>query len=72
MTPETLTEPTPVARRRSRSQLRGRPLDDEAWAEVQRLLGDAPAQRDLLLEYLHVLNDEVGYLMLAHLRALAE
>ena len=72
MTPETLTEPTPVARRRSRSQLRGRPLDAEAWAEVQRLLGDAPAQRDLLLEYLHVLNDEVGYLTLAHLRALAE
>ncbi|WP_248623661.1 NAD(P)H-dependent oxidoreductase subunit E [Cobetia crustatorum] len=68
-----ITPPPAVAgRRRSRSQLRGRPVESEALAEIQQLLADSPPQRDLLLEYLHDLNDHVGYLTLRHLRALAE
>ncbi|MDZ7708801.1 MAG: NAD(P)H-dependent oxidoreductase subunit E [Roseovarius sp.] len=51
---------------------KGRQLDDTAWDEVRALLGDAPRRRDLLIEYLHLIQDEYGHLSAAHLRALAE
>jgi formate dehydrogenase len=51
---------------------KGRQLDDAAWAEVQALLGDGPRRRDLLIEYLHLIQDAHGCLSAAHLRALAE
>jgi formate dehydrogenase len=51
---------------------KGRQLDDEALAEVRRLLGDRPRRRDLLIEHLHLIQDEHGHLSAAHLRALAE
>ena len=51
---------------------KGRQLDDAAWAEVRGLLGDAPRRRDLLIEFLHLIQDTYGCLSAAHLRALAE
>ncbi|MBK46092.1 MAG: NADH-quinone oxidoreductase subunit F [Roseovarius sp.] len=51
---------------------KGRQLDDTAWEEVRALLGDAPRRRDLLIEYLHLVQDRFGHLSAAHLRALAE
>ncbi|MEQ9261012.1 MAG: NAD(P)H-dependent oxidoreductase subunit E [Roseovarius sp.] len=51
---------------------KGRQLDDQAWQEVRALLGDGPRRRDLLIEYLHLIQDEYGHLSAAHLRALAE
>jgi len=51
---------------------KGRQLDDRPWEEVRALLGDAPRRRDLLIEYLHLIQDEYGHLSAAHLRALAE
>ncbi len=51
---------------------KGRQLDDQAWAEVKALLGAAPYRRDLLIEYLHLIQDQYGCLSAAHLRALAE
>jgi formate dehydrogenase len=51
---------------------KGRQLEDRAWEEVRALLGDAPRRRDLLIEYLHLIQDEYGHLSAAHLRALAE
>ena len=51
---------------------KGRQLEDQAWAEVQALLGDAPRRRDLLIEYLHLIQDKFGHLSAGHLRALAE
>src|SRR6056297_410314 len=51
---------------------KGRQLDDQAWDEVRALLGDGPRRRDLLIEYLHLIQDEYGHLSAAHLRALAE
>ncbi len=51
---------------------KGRQLDDAAWAEVQALLGDRPRRRDLLIEFLHLIQDAYGCLSAAHLRALAE
>ena len=51
---------------------KGRQLDDEALAEVRALLGDKPRRRDLLIEHLHLIQDEYGHLAARHLRALAE
>ncbi|MHA6262650.1 NAD(P)H-dependent oxidoreductase subunit E [Arenibacterium sp. CAU 1754] len=51
---------------------KGRQLDDAAWDQVRALLGDAPRRRDLLIEHLHLIQDEYGHLSAAHLRALAE
>lgn len=51
---------------------KGRQLEDQPWQEVQELLGDAPRRRDLLIEYLHLIQDRFGHLSSAHLRALAE
>ncbi len=51
---------------------KGRQLEDQAWEEVRDLLGDAPRRRDLLIEYLHLIQDKSGHLSAAHLRALAE
>lgn len=36
------------------------------------MLGDRPRRRDLLIEFLHLVQDEYGHLSAAHLRALAE
>ena len=51
---------------------KGRQLDDVAWEDVRALLGDRPRRRDLLIEYLHLIQDAYGHLGAAHLRALAE
>ena len=58
-------------RRRDRGP-KGRPLDDSALAEVRALLGDRPRRRDLLIEFLHLIQDEYRCLSARHLRALAE
>ncbi len=51
---------------------KGRQLEDAAMAEVQSLIGDMPVRRDLLIEYLHLIQDKHRCLSAAHLRALAE
>ncbi|MBW4983068.1 NAD(P)H-dependent oxidoreductase subunit E [Mameliella sp. CS4] len=51
---------------------KGRQVDDTAQAEVRALLGDRPRNRDLLIEFLHLVQDEYGHLSAAHMRALAE
>lgn len=51
---------------------KGRQLDDQAWEEVKALLGDRPRRRDLLIEFLHLIQDKYRCLSAAHLRALAE
>jgi len=51
---------------------KGRQIDDAAWAEVKALLGDQPRRSDLLIEFLHLIQDAYGHLSAAHLRALAE
>ena len=50
---------------------KGRGLDDRALADVRALLGSRPRQRDLLIEFLHLIQDKHGCLSAAHLRALA-
>ncbi len=51
---------------------KGRQVDDTALAEIQALVGDLPLRRDLLIEYLHLVQDKFGCLGAAHIRALAE
>ena len=51
---------------------KGRQYEDQALQEVQVLLGPQPRERDLLIEFLHLIQDEYGHLSAAHLRALAE
>ncbi len=59
-------------RGKGRKTPKGRQLDDQALAEVRSLLGDRPRRRDLLIEYLHLIQDAYGHQSAAHLRALAE
>ncbi len=60
-----------MAKRRDRGP-KGRPLDDAAVAEVGDLLGGQALKRDLLIEYLHLIQDAYGCLSAAHMRALGE
>ena len=64
-------EPAQRGSRRARATLKGRPVDPQALAEVQALLGDEPRTRDLLIEHLHKIQDRYGHLPAAHLVALA-
>ena len=60
------------SRRRGLDHPKGRQVDPEALAEVQTLLGDRERRRDLLIEFLHLLQDRYGCLHARHLAALAE
>ena len=51
---------------------KGRRVDPQARAEVRALLGNDPRRRDLLIEYLHRIQDRYGCLAAAHLVALAD
>jgi formate dehydrogenase len=57
---------------KSRRTPKGRQVEDAALAEVQALLADSPRRRDLLIEFLHLIQDAYGHLSAAHIRALAE
>ena len=57
---------------KGRHHTKGRQLLDGPWDDVRALLGDKPRDRDLLIEHLHLIQDEYGHLSAAHLRALAE
>jgi len=61
-----------AGRRGGRNLPRGRQVEADALAEVQALLGDRPRQRDLLIEFLHLLQDRYRCLHARHLAALAE
>lgn len=53
-------------------QLRGRQVEPIARAEIRELLGDRPRQRDLLIEFLHLIQDKYHGISAARLVALAE
>jgi len=58
-------------RRKGLSFPKGRQLDPAAQDEVQALLDGQPRQRDLLIEYLHLIQDRYHGLSARHLQALA-
>ncbi|MCP4182707.1 MAG: NADH-quinone oxidoreductase subunit F [Hyphomicrobiales bacterium] len=58
--------------RRRKNQQKGRVLDENALLDIKQLLGPAPHPRDMLIEYLHQIQDRYNCLHARHLRALAE
>jgi len=60
------------SRRRGRTVPKGRQVFPSAQNDVRALLGDAPRRRDLLIEFLHLIQDACGHISAAHLMALAE
>src|SRR6187551_3241939 len=68
-TPEDLRETI-----RRKSKLKGRQPDEQATADVRGCVmaaDDAELRRDLLVEYLHRINDRFGGLWRGHLVALS-
>ena len=59
-------------RGKGRKTPKGRQYEDSALAKVRSLLGDRPRRRDLLIEFLHLIQDAYCHQSAAHLRALAE
>jgi formate dehydrogenase beta subunit len=59
-------------RRRAKSTPKGRQIDPRASEEIALLLGDRPRRRDLLIEYLHLIQDKYNQISAAHLAALAD
>jgi len=56
---------------RVRATPKGRQVDPKVRDEVRALLKDDPRRRDLLIEYLHRIQDSFGHLSARHLVALA-
>jgi len=61
-----------TSRRRPRRTPKGRQVDPQALEEVRYLLLDRSRRRDLLIEHLHLIQDQYGHLSAAHLAALAQ
>jgi len=57
---------------KGRKTPKGRQVDDAALADVRALLVDRPRRRDLLIEHLHLIQDQYGHLSVQHLNALAD
>src|SRR5437762_1332249 len=55
-----------------RGHPKGRPVDPQALIEIRALLGRSPRQRDLLIEFLHRIQDRYAHISAAHILALAE
>ena len=58
-------------KRKVRATPKGRNVDPQALAEIRTLLRQDPRRRDLLIEYLHRIQDNYGHISAAHLVALA-
>jgi len=59
-------------RARVRARPKGRAVDAQALKQVRELLADAPRRRDLLIEFLHRIQDAYGCISAQHVVALAE
>ena len=60
-----------TSRRRPRQTPKGRQVDPRALGEIRALLGTRPRRRDLLIEFLHLIQDRYGHISAPHLAALA-
>jgi formate dehydrogenase len=57
---------------KSRATPKGRQVDLQARADIAALLSGREVRRDLLIEFLHLVQDKYGALSAAHMAALAE
>lgn len=62
---------TETTHKKRKRVTRGRRLDERALAEVTALIGEGPYRRDLLIEYLHCLQDAHACITAPHVVALA-
>jgi NADH:ubiquinone oxidoreductase subunit F (NADH-binding)/NADH:ubiquinone oxidoreductase subunit E len=60
-----------ASKQRKRQGPKGRPVIPQALSEVQALIGPPPYRHDLLIEYLHKINDCYRQLGAPHMAALA-
>jgi formate dehydrogenase len=60
------------SRKRARAFPKGRQIEGDALREVRELLGSRPRRPDLLIEFLHLIQDRYHHLSARHLRALCE
>jgi NADH:ubiquinone oxidoreductase subunit F (NADH-binding)/NADH:ubiquinone oxidoreductase subunit E len=60
------------SRKRARAFPKGRQVESEGLREIRELLGDRPRRADLLIEYLHLIQDRYHHISASHLRALCE
>jgi len=67
-----MTDQPHTPRRRPRQTPKGRQVDPRALGEVRALLGARPRRRDLLIEFLHLIQDRYGHISAPHLAALAD
>jgi len=58
-------------KQRAKAFPKGRQVDINAINDLKKTFNDAPFERDLLIEYLHTINDKFGYLSPQHIQALA-
>ncbi|MEE9413436.1 MAG: NAD(P)H-dependent oxidoreductase subunit E, partial [Methylococcales bacterium] len=58
-------------RKKKKGSPKGRPVDLKALANIKALLGNQPRRRDLLIEHLHKIQDNYGFISAAHVVALA-
>jgi NADH:ubiquinone oxidoreductase subunit F (NADH-binding)/NADH:ubiquinone oxidoreductase subunit E len=64
--------PAGATKQRKREAPKGRTVLPQAMTEVESLVGPLPLRHDLLIEYLHRINDRYGQLGAPHLAALAK
>ena len=70
--PDTLTNQPQPKGRKGNFKPKGRLVSPAAIDEIRHHLDEKePLQRDMLIEYLHILQDQYGHLSAAHLAALA-
>jgi NADH:ubiquinone oxidoreductase subunit F (NADH-binding)/NADH:ubiquinone oxidoreductase subunit E len=60
------------SRKRARGFPKGRQLEAQALQDIRELLKDRPRRHDLLIEYLHLIQDRYHFISARHLRALCE
>jgi len=73
MTDSFVIDTTSLGRKRGvRGRPKGRQVDPQALTEIRALLGDSPRRHDLLIEFLHRIQDTYGHISPAHVVALAE
>ena len=64
--------PAAATKKRKRQAPKGRQVTPAALAEVEALIGPPPLRHDLLIEYLHRINDRYRQLGAPHMAALAK
>ncbi|MBC6414080.1 MAG: NAD(P)H-dependent oxidoreductase subunit E [Chromatiales bacterium] len=72
MTETTIKLKQSKRRKRKRGEAKGRCASSASLSAIRALLGNRPRRRDLLLEYLHLIQDRYGHIAADHCVALAE